>query len=135
MLKTTPIKMGRTEVTTLIPTTFEKPGNYPVWLESIKEAASDLGRLACFFQTGLAYVEPVVTPAMYNPVAPVAVQANVDPDAPVAPPVENADVAMTQAIINKRRENAYTRYDTTIVANRKKTEEFYGVLCRGFKRE
>ena len=135
MSKTTPTKMGRTEVITLIPTTFEKPGNYPVWLESIKLAASDLGRLACFFQTGLAYVEPVVTPAMYNPVAPLAVQANVDPEAPAAPPVDNADVAMTQGIINKRRENAYLRYDTAIVANRKKTEEFSGVLWSTLSQE
>ena len=135
MSKTTPTKMGRTEVITLIPTTFEKPGNYPVWLESIKLAASDLGRLACFFQTGLAYVEPVVTPAMYNPVAPLAVQANVDPEAPAAPPVDNADVAMTQGIINKRRENAYLRYDTAIVANRKKTEEFSGFLWSTLSQE
>ena len=120
----TPSKVGKAEVITLVPTSATATGNYPEWLESVKVNAADLGKLACFLITGVAFIEPLVTIAMYNPPVPVLPVIEGEP----VVPAENVEPPIPQAIITKRRENAYCRYDAALVSNKKKVEEHYQIL-------
>ena len=120
----TPSKVGKAEVITLVPTSATATGNYSEWLESVKVNAADLGKLACFLITGVAFIEPLVTIAMYNPPVPVLPVIEGEP----VVPAENVEPPIPQAIITKRRENAYCRYDAALVSNKKKVEEHYQIL-------
>lgn len=105
-------------VAPLEPPTGRSTGNFTEWKMQIQadpDITSVLGKGMIIFRTGEKATPKPVTEAMWNPVLPVP--ENGDPHA-----------ALPAAIITKRRESAYTRFDNELADIEKNLEaSFYMV--------